>query len=51
MKSYNQLSDIEMGWVQEYREWCKCDIPALALEQATHYRKLLAKHGLDASDY
>ena len=51
MTSYNQLSDIEKGWVREYKEWCKCDIKALALKQAMHYRKLLATHGLDVSNY
>lgn len=51
MKSYNNLSDIEKGWIREYQEWTKCKIIALALDQAEYYRILLAKHNLNVSDY
>ena len=51
MKPYNNLSDLEKGWVREYQEWTKCSIIALALEQATYYRNLLKTHDLDPSDY
>lgn len=51
MKTYNNLSDIEKGWIREYQEWTKCKIIALALDQAMHYRKLLAGHDIDVSNY
>lgn len=51
MKPYNELSDIEKGWVKEYKDWTKCEIIELALAAAKHYRKLLKSHDLDPSDY
>jgi len=51
MKSYNNLSDLEKNWIREYKGWCKCKIIALAIEQATHYERLLKSHDLDVHDY
>lgn len=56
MKSYNDLSDIEKGWIREYQSWCKCGkndptLIELALIMAEQYSKFLANHGLRISDY
>lgn len=56
MKQYNNLSDIEKGWIREYNLWCKSarNDPALleyAIKQAEQYREFLAGHGLNVSDY
>lgn len=56
MKPYNELSDMEKGWIREYQSWCKCGkndytLIALALEMAGQYRGFLASRGLDVSDY
>ena len=57
--AYNELSDIEKGWLREYKEWCKCakenpiqqDIRLYAINQAEHYANYLRDRGLNISDY
>ena len=56
MKPYNNLSDIEKGWIREYNSWCKSarenpELLEYAITQAEQYRKFLADHGLNVSDY
>jgi len=56
MKTYNNLSDIEKGWIREYESWCKCgrdnhNLISLSLEMTEQYRNFLASHGLNINDY
>lgn len=56
MKPYNNLSDIEKGWIREYKSWCKCarenpELLEYAWTQTEHYTRLLAARGLNVHNY